>query len=152
MGTGATILLRAGGVFAGDSVDLLLLESDDGRVEFGNGAGRRSAASPPEVREAVLIGFTRMGILHNLARLMANELPDHADGGVTDWVVADSFAVDPQRDAGVSFDLFVAGRPSGSATLEISPAGQPVERLQTVNFPSGVMRVTETYSSVTIER
>ena len=151
LGTGDAILLEGNGVFAGDSVDLLL-KSDGGQVEFGNGAGRKTAVPPPELREAVLIGLTRMGILHNLARLMANELPDHADGGVTDWVVADSFAVDPGRDAAVSFDLFVAGRPSGSATLEISPAGLPLERHQTVNFPSGVMRVVETYSDVTVER
>jgi hypothetical protein len=151
MGTGAAIRLEGRGVFAGDSVDLAL-ETDDGQVEFGNRPDRNVADTPPELRDAILVGLTRMGVLHNLARLTGNALPDHADGGAGDWVVADSFAVDPGGDAAVSFSIFVGGQPSGSATLEISPTGLPVERRQTVHFPAGDMRVIERYSNVTIER
>lgn len=144
------ILLKGSGVFAGKSVDLFL--SSDGRqVEYGNRDERKTAASPPDLRNAILTGLTRMGILHNLARLTGNALPDHADGGVKEWVTVDSLTADPQNKNVVSFNLTVAGTPSGSANLEISGAGFPVVRHQTVHFKSGDMRVVEKYSDVKIE-
>jgi len=63
---------------------------------------------PPEVREALVIGLTRMGILHNLARLVAGVPPDRASGGVRDWVEgreiawADSVEV---GELGVRFEI-----------------------------------------------
>jgi hypothetical protein len=149
--TGTAIQLKGSGLFAGDSIDLELRAEDD-RFDFGNRPHRTVTSTPRELREALLIGLTRMGILHNLARLTGNAPPDHADGGVRDWVVVDSFAVDPQHDSAMSFALIVAGKPSGSATLEFAPAGHPVERRQTVRFPSGEMRVVERYSNVSIKR
>ncbi len=142
--------LRGNGMFAGDSVDLLL-RADVDEFEFGNGPDRKKDSKPRELRQAILIGLTRMGILHNLARLAGNAQPDHAEGGVQDWVLVDSFTVDHQHHSAISFAITVAGEPSGSATLDIGKDGQPVERLQTVRFPSGEMRVVERYSAVTIE-
>lgn len=149
METGAGILLKGRGSFGGDSVDLEL-RADNYQVEFGNRSERKVADTPPKLREALLIGLTRMGILHNLARLTGNALPDHAEGGIREWVVVDSFTRDTQCEDAISFALTVAGTHSGSATLQISPSGQPVERHQTVHFPSGEMRVVEQYSDVTI--
>ncbi len=98
-----------------------------------------------------LIGLTHMGILHNLARSSESALPDHAGGGVREWVAAESFTLAFGRDSAPSFDLIVAGTPSGSVTLDIGPSGLPAERHQTVRFPSGDMHLVERYSDVTIE-
>jgi hypothetical protein len=51
----------------------------------------------------------------------------------------------------MSFEISVAGVPSGSASLEIDSQGRPVVRRQTVRFSSGEMRVVERYSTVAIE-
>jgi hypothetical protein len=149
METGAGIMLQGRGTFAGDGVDLEL-RADNYQVEFGNRSDRIVTDTPRKLHEAMLIGLTRMGILHNLARLAGNTLPDHAEGGVRDWVLVDSFTVNLQCDAAISFAIIVAGEPSGSAILEIAPAGQPVERHQTVHFPNGEMRVVERYSDVMV--
>lgn len=144
------IRLTASGHFAGRPADLQLV-SDDGRYEFGDATGRKVAPTPAHLREALIVGVTRMGILHNLARLADAAPPDHADGGVRDWVVLGAFAGDSLAPGSVSFDLSVSGEPAGSASLEIDPRGRPVARRQTVRFPSGEMRVVERYSAVTIE-
>jgi hypothetical protein len=147
----AGILLKANGTFAGDSVDLEL-KADNDQMAFGNRPDLKVTDTPSELRQALLIGLTRMGILHNLARLTGNALPDHAEGGVRDWVVVDSFTEDPQHGSAISFTLIVAGEPAGSAILEIGPDGQPVKRHQTVHFPTGEMRVVEQYSDVKIKQ
>jgi hypothetical protein len=113
------------------------------------------------LKEALLLGLTRMGLLHNLARLTANAPPDHADVGVREWVTLSSFASDRTDPVnapipetfrhGISFELTVAEQRAGSAVLEIDAHGRPVIRRQTVEFPAGRMRVVERYSSVTIE-
>jgi hypothetical protein len=149
MEKGTGILLQGRGTFAGDSVDIEL-RSDNYQVELANRSGRTVTGTPRELREALLIGLCRMGILHNLARLTGYSLPDHAEGGVRDWVLVDSFTVDPQCNSGISFAIIAAGEPVGSAILEIAPAGQPVKRHQTVHFPTGEMRVVEQYSDVII--
>lgn len=145
------ITLRGSGVFAGRSVDLFL-SSDGKNVEFGNGKERKTAACPADLQNAILTGLTRMGILHNLARLTGNLLPDHADGGAEEWVRVDSLKADPQNSSIVNFNISVAGTTSGSASLEISPSGYPVVRHQTVHFKAGDMRVVEKYSNVKIQK
>lgn len=79
-----------------------------------------------------------MGILNNLARLTGAREPDHADGGVREWVVVDSL---PGRgDGALTFDIVVAGQPAGSAALAVDEAGRPTVRHQTVRFPGGEMQ------------
>lgn len=143
------IQLTGAGTFAGEEVDVFV-RGDGDTFAFGNQTIRDTVPTPAALGEAVLIGFTRMGILHNLARLTAPAPPDHADGGVRDWVTVDALAVDPADPAAVTFNLTVAGQPSGSASLEIDQDGVPVVRRQTVQFPTGEMRVEERYSAVVI--
>lgn len=144
------ILLTATGHFGGKPVDLLL-RSEDQKIELGNGTNRTKTASPAHLQEALLIGFTRMGILHNLARLTGAMAPDHADGGVREWVTVGSFAAEAADPDALSFEITVAGQPAGSASLEVDSHGRPIVRRQTVQFPSGEMRVVERYSAVTID-
>ena len=142
--------LTAVGQFGGQPVDLLL-RSEDEELEFGNKSNRTLAARPPHLKEALLIGLTRMGILHNLARLTSASAPDHADGGVREWVTVGSFAAEASDPDVLSFDLTVAGQPAGSASLAVDSQGRLLVRRQTVLFPSGEMRVVERYSAVTID-
>lgn len=93
-----------------------------------------------------------MGVLHNLAMLVGGAPPDHAAGGVEDWVqtvdhrrpVPSGPPPGPDGEA-VTFGLVVGGEPSGTATLWLDDRGVPVRREQTVEFPEGVMRVVERY-------
>tara|TARA_R110002073_G_C9008430_1_gene539605 strand:- start:182 stop:454 length:273 start_codon:yes stop_codon:yes gene_type:complete len=86
-----------------------------------------------------------MGILHNIANLTADAQPDHADGGVADWVVVHNVEKNEQS---FTFDIIVSGTPSGSATLALGGSGDPESRQQTVTFPGGEMKVVETYTNI----
>ena len=141
--------LIATGHFAGEAVELRLAVAN-GRLTLDNGASKTEATRPAHLEEALVIGLTRMGILHNLANLSGGAPPDHADGGVREWVVVEGLA-EGGVAASVSFDLVVAGEPAGSAELMLDARGRPSLRRQTVEFPSGQMRVVERYSAVTIE-
>lgn len=145
---GGTLELTGSGHFAGQPVELDA-RGADGIYEFGSAEGSPVELQPDVLREAVLIGFTRMGILHNLARLTGSAPPDHAEGGVREWVTVSSFADHPVVATGATFDLAVSGEPSGTASIALD-VGHPLERIQTVVFPSGEMRVVETYSQVLI--
>ncbi len=146
--------VTATGRFEGQEV-ALLLRSDGDRYEYGNGPERGSGATPQHLNEALLIGLTRMGILHNLAMLVGNAPPDGADGGVRDWVVVEGLSLEEAAEGQegsqvVSFSMIVGGTPAGSAALELGPGGSPIVRRQTVQFPSGEMRVVERYTRVFI--
>jgi len=142
----AVVTLAAMGTFDGEPATLRL-RADTERYTYGNAAELTMNRRPDGLVEALVIGFTRMGILHNLAMLTRGAPPDHVDGGARDWVSVAAF----RRDAdAIGFDLTVAGEPAGSATLVLDDDGLPVERRQTVPFPEGEMRVVETYRSVTV--
>ncbi len=139
--------IKGQGTFGGRPVDLTLT-SDGTTMAFGNGPDVTEASTPAQLHEAIIIGLTRMGLLHNLARLTASAPPDHGDGGVQEWVVTGPFMPD---SSGVSFDITVSGQPAGSASLLVDDRGYPVRRTQTVAFPTGEMHVTETYAAVTLQ-
>lgn len=134
------------GQFGGRAFDVSL-HAEGERFQYSNGVNRAAGAQPVALRESLLVGLTRMGVLHNLARLTEAAPPDHSEGGVREWVTVGGFAVDAE---GISFDLTVAGEPAGSATLELDESGLPAVRRQRVTFPDGEMVVTETYRSVAV--
>lgn len=148
---GSEARLTAAGTFAGQAVDVLL-ETEDQEYVFGSVPDRVQAPVPPQLVRALLVGMTRMGLLHNLARLTADAPPDHADGAVESWVVVDDFTIDAEDRFTVGFAITVGGQPSGSATLAVDGEGRPLVRHQTVNFPQGEMRVEERYSNVVVEQ
>lgn len=140
--------LDARGTFGADSV-VLTLRTADGRMTGGNGTRGFDQPAPPALREALVIGMMRMGILHNLARLVAGSPPDHADGAVRSWVEVRDVAWLPRDTTaarrGLSYDLFVAGQPAGAGVLWLDGRGRPVARQLTVRFQQGEMRVAEEY-------
>lgn len=148
IGTGNEITLDSRGTFGADSVSLSLTAAD-GRLIGGNGGRTFEEPVPADLREAIVIGLTRMGLLHNLARLVSGSPPDRADGGVRRWVKAAEFDWSaPDSVIGgpsLSFQVRVDEQPAGDAVLWIDAQGRPVAREQTVRFPDGEMRVREEY-------
>lgn len=149
---GGRARLEAEGTFQGEPMELRLI-SDGGGMRMVGAEDSVLTSTPPALREALAVGFMRMGILHNLARLTGAAEPDHADGGAAEWArVLDLRRGEVSGEAPeglpVSFDIEVAGRPSGTGTLVIADDGTPVVRYQTVDFPQGQMRVEERYTEV----
>lgn len=137
------------GHFAGRRVRLRAV-SDGEWLAGGSGDEFFDQRTPPDLNRAVLVGFTRMGLLHNLARLTGATQPDHAGGGVTDWVRAEDaeWVKSDRPEPAMAFDIHVDGREAGRATLWLDPdTSLPVRREQTVEFSGGTMQVLEVYSS-----
>jgi hypothetical protein len=144
------------GMFMGEPQQLEL-RGDARTLEIVSaGQSRWTGPRPPALVEAVAIGLTRQGLLHNLAMLVGGLPPDHAEGGVAEWVAA----VEPQLGesevfgAGearpLEFQITVSDQLVGRATLWLDERGLPIERRQVVNFAEGQMRVTERYTSFVI--
>lgn len=140
--------LTVEGDFAGQTLSLALY-NDQGDLRFGPVERMRTTTEPAQLSEALIIGITRMGILHNIARLSASEAPDHAEGGVQDWVTVNG-VVAPANSRRINFNIVVADEPSGSASVLLDPFGMIVKRDQTVEFPQGEMVVVERYSNLQI--
>ncbi|PIQ62694.1 MAG: hypothetical protein COV99_05315 [Bacteroidetes bacterium CG12_big_fil_rev_8_21_14_0_65_60_17] len=138
--------MTGSGTFGRDSVRVMLL-SDGTSMEFGRNRDTLELLTPTHLNDALIVGLTRMGLLHNLARLVAGAPPDRAEEGVRDWVQVGAFSADP---AGVAFDITVAGEPAGAAKISLSADGLPTVRRQLVSFPEGQMRVTERYSNFSV--
>lgn len=146
------------GSFAGRAADLAMLA--DGRfAQLRNGAQARAEPVGREANRALLLGLTRMGLLHNLARLTALSGADHGHGGVERWVTLDGFRPTTFAQGGelagsmsFGFDVMVAGAPAASARLWIDPStGLPRRRQQTVRFAQGEMTVIEDYIRFEVE-
>jgi hypothetical protein len=153
---GDEIEVEARGEFAGESVSLRL-HADAETLRISNRDRAVEATRPPHLREAIALGFTRMGLLHNLAMLTGAQPPDRADGGMQEWVRLGDFGRAPVHErpqtssatgtiSASSFEIVVAGQPAGHATLwSDHPLAIPLERTQVVQFPEGEMRVHELY-------
>lgn len=149
---GRRMELEASGPF-GDSPAHVSLRSDGENLRGGPKARPFDITTPPALREAMVIGLTRMGLLHNLARLIASAPPDHANGGVMAWVtVSEVERGTPREVDGVpavplTFQITVDDVPTASATLWLAEeTGLPVRRTQTVRFGDDEMRVVESYT------
>jgi hypothetical protein len=167
LGASNELALSMDGEFAGQTVNLRL-RSTGGKLTGGpRGDGDTSLdlATPPALREAVVAGLLGMGLLHNLALLSASMPPDHATGGVNEWLVTSNHTWDTGKDAVVdgraaralSFDVSVGGEDVADATLWLDAAtGLPVKRVIDVRFKGeasadggaaqdNTMHATETY-------
>jgi hypothetical protein len=140
-------VLEATGQFAGEPVNVALTADANSLLLRGGTTDSSLQARPAALGDALLIGFVRMGILHNVARLTRANAPDHGEGGVRTWVTLEPLG---QREDTLEFDLTVAGQPAGTATLSLDTRGLPVRREQRVAFPEGEMRVTERYLRIDV--
>lgn len=148
LGDGNDLDLEASGVFGADSVSVWL-DATEGVMAWSNAGEREEAALPAGLRESMVIGLTRMGVLHNLARLVSGAPPDRSDGSVRSWVEVEDprwWEDDPPVGSeGISFGILVDGQSAGSATVWLDDSGIPLGREQVVAFPGGEMRVAERY-------
>ncbi len=151
----ALAALSAEGSFAGGPVAPELVV--DGARMRGRARPQQDgfeAAQPADLRNGMLLGLMRMGILHNIAMLSGNLPPDATSGNVRDWVIASNFAWQPGNRTidgvpvrGIGFDLTVGGVASGTVVLWYDPASDlPVAREQRVGFEKGEMKVIERYA------
>lgn len=150
--TGDYVGLTAEGDFGGIATQLQLTVLDD-EVEMVVGGEKTRVTRPPALREVVVLGMTRMGLFHNLARLTVATLPDHAEGGVDGWIETHSATWGPTAEVegvearALRFALRVAGTEATEATLWLDTAtGLPVRRDETTDYPGGTMTLVERYS------
>lgn len=121
-----------------------LCDGDTMHVRGEPGRGVRGAPCAAEIREAFVLGFVRMGLLHNAALIIGGEIPDHAHGNVHNWVRAErARSLEPATD--IAFDVVVKTEVMGDAVLSLDNQARPVKRTQTVSFEEGTMHVVETY-------
>lgn len=144
---GDALSLEADGDFGGSPVDLVLAVSGT-EIAGGNlalaDAGLRefSVENPGAAKEAVILGMTRMGILHNLALLTGSRPPDRSAGGIREWVKTANVR---GRSGGLAFDVLVDGHKAAEGVLALDARRLPTRREQTNRFEAGEMRVLETY-------
>jgi hypothetical protein len=109
----------------------------DGIVTMLN-KGDQSERLPPgrSMRQAVQVGFLRIGLLHNLAALAQGLQPEHDKGGITMWASVARIHYASAKKAGLtglSFDILIEGKMRGQATLWIDDRSRmPVRREQSI--------------------
>ena len=144
------VRLETEGTFQKQPLTLVLVS--DGLVMKRVRNGELSEAVPSTgLRRQLLTELVRMGALHDLALLAEGKLPDHL-GDVETWVVAHDAKVgdvDPTFEPParpIGFLVRVSGTETGDCALYVDKTLRPVQRQQLVHFPSGDMRVKETYA------
>ncbi len=136
----------------GDKQHRLELRSDGEMLRGGSPMNRLELACPGKLNEGVLLGATRMGLLHNLAMLTQGAPPDRTDGTIRDWVKLSKFRLGPIENRGglwlqsLEFSIAVSDEPAGDVTLWIDLSTRlPFRRTQSVQFGDQKMHVLEQY-------
>lgn len=157
LGDGNALKITAVGSYKSEAVQLELDSRDSAGTNRSTtkGPSVSSHRDPPtpKLREAVALGLSRMGLLHNLVALSLDRPVDKAEGGADAWVKA----VDVKSGAAetlngvactrVEFGIALSGQRMGEASVCIADAtGLPIARTQTMHFPSGDMTETETFT------
>jgi hypothetical protein len=147
VGDGQRALLDVDGTFEGKPAHARL-RSDGEELVLNK---LPPAPVPAELRDSLLLGLVRMGLLHNAALSVANEAPDHADGGVHHWVrIERARAGEPATD--ISFDIVLARKPVGRAALSLDEQGRPTKRKQRVDLDVGELVVHERYDVFEVDQ
>lgn len=149
---------RYSGTFNDQRIDVHY-EADGPRFEISNNGQSRKGKVAVATNRALVLGMTRMGLLHNIVRATSLDAPDHAFGGVENWITLDGFLPTTFAQVGelaglpsLGFELLVNLEPSARVRLWLAPdSGLPRRREQTVEFPTGEMRVVETYTLFEVE-
>jgi hypothetical protein len=148
LGEGGQARLAGEGTLRGQEVDLLLV-SDGTRMHLSNGIDTIEAATPAALREALVVGFTRTGVTHNLLRLADLLPPDHAEGRADSW--ARTTEIRREERGNLAFGVETDREARGSVVLFMSMGTElPGERRETLSFGDGEAEVTETYSAISI--
>jgi hypothetical protein len=129
------VTLRTDGV-----VTMVTKDGEDKRLQPGHG-----------MREAVQLGFMRVGLWHNLLLLSSGMQPEHHEGGIKSWanVANVHYASAPRTGlTGLTFDVLIEHEKVGVATLWIDDKSQmPVKREQTLVVDGKTVQTVEDYSN-----
>jgi len=157
IGPGNDARIGADGQFAGAPAAITLSANAE-TMSGGNGDMQFETDIAPALREGLVIGLVRMGLLHNLAVLSGGAPPDRIDGTIREWVTYRDVTVGPGDDIGgvatrrFQFTVVVGGEPAAIADLWVDAGtGLPVRRVQVVNFAEGEMRVLEQYPRFAVD-
>ena len=127
------VVLRTDGV-----VTMVTKDGADTRLQPGHG-----------MREAVQLGFARVGLWHNLMLLSRGLQPEHHEGGIKQWADVSNvrFASSTRQGlTGLTFDVLIEGKNVGTATLWIDDASKmPVKREQTIILDGKKVQTVEDY-------
>ena len=127
------VVLRTDGV-----VTMITMDGKDTRLQPGHG-----------MREAVQLGFLRVGLWHNLMLLSRGVQPEHNEGGIKQWTDVANVRFAPstkQGLTGLTFDVLIEGGNVGTATLWIDDASKmPVKREQTLVLDGKKIHTIEDY-------
>ena len=144
------------GAFGGKDVDALLV--CDGRTMRGGTSGQRfELDAAPGLRQGMVVGFVRMGLMHDAARLASGRMPDYVDGsaGAHLAVVGASHAAGEEMRGHAtelwSFALYVDHEHAADEMLWLDAStGLPVRRRVVVHLPEGDMDDGEEYDEFAV--
>ena len=144
------VVIRMKGTFQ-DKPDDVVLRSD-GIVTMIGKDGQQTRLQPGKaMRQAVQLGFARVGLWHNLMLLSHGVQPEHNEGGILHWAdVANVRYASPAKTGmtGLTFDVVIEGASVGHATLWLDDISKmPVRREQSITVDGKTIKTVEDYSN-----
>ena len=143
------VVIRMKGTLNGKPDDVVL--RTDGIVTMVGRDGEQTRLQPGKsMRQAVQLGFARVGLWHNLMLLSHGKQPEHNEGGILQWTdVANVRYASPQKKGltGLTFDVVIEGTRVGEATLWFDDVStMPVRREQAITIDGKTIKTVEDYS------
>lgn len=119
----------------------------DGRTMVIRGEKRVEKPTPVGLDASLVIGMTRLGLLHNVVRIAAGEVPDHADGTVREWVTVGDVSTTPSGGGErLAWTISMKGQRVGEANLWLDgKTGLPLRKLVLAHTPEGEFLAEESY-------
>lgn len=137
------VAIEYAGTFAGTPVRSTLRANADSMW-----TGAKAQAVPADLTHAILYGIARMGVLHNIANLVQGAPPEHAAGGIEQWLVGEAIRCDGVEYVGgvrcwvLQMDLRIEGtRVADTRGWYDADTLMPVRR--EVNVNAGGIRFTD---------
>ena len=145
------------GAFGGKDADALFT-CDGTRMRGGRAGQAFDMDAAPGLREGIAVGFVRMGLTHDVARLAAGKTPDYIDGSVRSHLEIIGPAHTPGESVrGAATEqwtwlLYVDHQKAADETLWLDArSGLPLKRRVVVHFPEGDMDVGEEYDDFVVD-
>jgi hypothetical protein len=144
------VAIRMHGTLDGKPDNIVL--RTDGVVTMVTKDGQDTRLQPGRsMREAVQLGFLRVGLWHNLLLLSHGSQPEHHQGGIKQWADVGNLHYATTSRAGVTgvaFDVLIENKKAGTATLWIDDSTKlPVKREQTIVLDGKKIHTVEEYSN-----
>jgi hypothetical protein len=131
-------------------VDATLTIGADTKISFkGNVMGQdvdKTYENPttPELRDAILLGLTRMSLMHNLVLFTRDRPPANVEGHIRQALTPHDFAKAP--GGGIAYKLRAGNREMGEGVIKFnSKSHLPMSRKFVFHLDNGDMKVSESY-------